>query len=199
MDFLHNPVSLFIIELTMLAVIVQAVLSALNGTLRPSSKQKPDIAFLQHGGMWADFLIYPLINAAIWPYLEFDLWAILWGPLAISATVAMHALWGNDQQTSGHMWPAHPHNEWYQNISLAGWVHVLFMTAEIFLLLNFVTSPTPNSVVLLVGLLLTIAWPLGVIQPCYIITDKWLDKTALLTSIVMIGSTWLVCICKIAL
>ncbi len=181
--------------LTIWFVCWQLMASWDEGTITRSSWRKVKMPFLYHGGMWGDFLIMPIVNGLIWNHLDAPLSAILI-TLALTGaiTLAMHWLWGENPETryQGHMWLPLGHNSWFRDLSIAGWLHVVFMTGEMTILALYVISPTPPTITTAVGILLTVFWPLGSLQPCYVMTGRWFDRNAVLASIAIVAGTWTV-------
>jgi hypothetical protein len=126
-----------------------------------------DVGFGTHGGMWGDALLLSAVNAIVVPWVEPGPW-LAWSLAAgLAATVALHAWWhgGHGAGLREHMWPARPTGRWYADLSWAGWCHVAYVGFEVALLVAYVASPMPVSVVLAVSLLLSAHVPLGVLLP----------------------------------
>jgi hypothetical protein len=126
-----------------------------------------DIGFGTHGGMWGDAVLLSAVNALVVPWVEFGSW-LLWTLAAGAAgTVALHAWWHGGRGTGvrEHMWPARPTGRWHADLSRAGWCHVVYVALEVALLVAYVATPMPASVVAAVTLLLTAHVPLGVLMP----------------------------------
>jgi hypothetical protein len=125
------------------------------------------IGFANHGGMWGDFLLLPMANAAIVPHLTLGLWIIPAVMAAAAVSAWLHAHWygGGD-----HMWPARTHGTWWKDLSWSGWAHVVYVTGEFALLAGFLLHAMPSDVVWLVALVFTIHVPIGLLQPRYFLT-----------------------------
>jgi hypothetical protein len=126
-----------------------------------------DIGFGAHGGMWSDALLLSALNALVVPWVGFGSW-LFWALAAgAGGSVALHAWWhgGHGAGFREHMWPARPTGRWYADLSWAGWCHVVYVAFEVALLVAYVATPMPVSVVLAVTLLLTAHVPLGVLLP----------------------------------
>lgn len=131
-----------------------------------------DIGFADHGGMWGDLLLLPFANAIVVPHLTFGRWLLL--PLAISTLVSvwLHATWhgGHTSAVHDHMWPSRPYGHRFRDLSAAGWLHVIYVIAELGLIVAWVLSPMPVTVVVLVAIVLTAHVPLGLLQPGWLAT-----------------------------
>ena len=147
------------------AVAASGAVAALEGHW--SRARGLDIGFGTHGGMWSDALLLSALNALVVPWVGFGRW--LFWTLAVGAagTVALHAWWhgGHGAGLREHMWPARPTGRWYADLSWAGWCHVVYVAFEVALLVAYVATPMPASVVVAVSLLLTAHVPLGVLLP----------------------------------
>lgn len=168
-------------------VVLEGLLAKGEGTLVETG-----FPFLKHGGIWADFVLFSLVNGLVWKYLKTSLKTWI-GVIVVSLaiTCVMHWVWFSTQSITSWLWPNHPEGGCFTGMSVAGRMHVVFMTAQIAILAIFVISPVDNKVAILaVACLLTIAWPLLVLQPCWVITGKWLDLQALVASAVIVGATW---------
>jgi hypothetical protein len=205
-----------IVAITALFVVMEGIISWQEGTLKKSSWKKPHLSFLGHGGVWGDFFLFSLINGLVWNYLDFSpVKLILAGIVGIGATTSMHELWYTTQPyngfkssfwSSGRHWGSNPRFNWevrvhhcFTDLSQTGWGHAIFMTLQVAILLLYIVSPVPAKIVWTVSILLTIFWPLGIIQPCWAITYKWIDRQALLSSIGVVGATWIVTLLKLTI
>ncbi len=179
-------------------VFFEALVSFAEGTLSKSSYRKPKVSFFAHAGMWGDFLIFPFINGLIWDHLHpfsWQTWLVVLGSLLI--TLALHVFWASNHSTTGHMWPNHKTGKWYSDMSMSGWLHVIYMTCQLSILILYALNPMPYFVVVATGVLLTIFWPLGVIQPAYAEKGVWMDKTTAFASVITVGAIWGVSLIKI--
>jgi hypothetical protein len=165
---------------SVLAVAGSGLAAWLEGTWRRG--EDLDLGFVNHGGMWGDLVLLPLANAVIVPYLSPGAW--LAGPLAVSAllSVWLHAGWhgGATAGAREHMWPARRHARWWRDLSVAGWLHLLYVAAEVTLLLGYAFTAVPLSVVFIVTAVLTLHVPLGLLQPARALTGRWPPRHRLL-------------------
>ena len=123
------------------------------------------MGFANHGGMWGDLVLLPMANAAIVPHLTVGVWMM---PAAVVTTVAslwVHSYWHRREGDGDHIWPAHPRESWWQNLSWSGWAHVLYVIGELTLLIGFLVHRVPPDVVILVAIVFTIHVPIGLLQP----------------------------------
>jgi hypothetical protein len=154
-----------------------------NWTARPGLA----MGFANHGGMWSDLVLLSMANAAIVPHLLPGQWIL--GAVAIGtiASLWVHRHWytprsamaehpappGGDQSVpvapdprgGDHMWPHHTRGTWWQDLSAAGWAHVIYVIAELTVLAGFLLHPVPTDVVIFVTAIFTIHVPIGLLQP----------------------------------
>src|SRR3989344_3283913 len=130
---------------TMAFVAAEGVVSWFEGTLT-----KTDFPFLKHGGIWADFFIFPLINGLIFDYIwkiidKKPLMAVLIVMICPFATTAMHHLWYNTQTISSWLWPVAFENRlgFQPDISWAGFIHINFMSLQLLFLFFLFLRPGP--------------------------------------------------------
>jgi hypothetical protein len=147
------------------AVAASGAVAALEGHW--SRARGLDIGFGTHGGMWSDALLLSALNALVVPWVEFGSWLFWTLAAGAAGTVALHAWWhgGHGAGFREHMWPARPTGRWYADLSWAGWCHVVCVAFEVALLVAYIATPVPASVVVAVTLLLTAHVPLGVLLP----------------------------------
>jgi hypothetical protein len=132
-----------------------------------------DMGFANHGGMWGDLILLPLANAVIVPHLTIGAWL---GGALVAATIAsawVHHHWhrgSSPAHSREHMWPSRSHGGWYGDLSWAGWLHVLYVIAELMVLIGFLVHPMPDAVVLVVATVFTLHVPLGLLQPRWFLT-----------------------------
>jgi hypothetical protein len=156
-----------------------------------------EIGFVNHGGMWGDLLLLPIVNAVIVPWLPRAGWLIVPALAGVAASWWLHAHW---HRGSGegfwreHLWPARPHDRWQRNLSWAGWLHVLYVALEMALLVAYALTPVPISVILIVSILLTLHVPIGLLTPAWIATRGTLVRNRLLWPALAV--VWIVAILK---
>jgi hypothetical protein len=106
------------------------------------------ISFANHGGMWGDFMILPIVNGLIVPYLPriTGKRRIVAGGLlacAIMLTVFAHAQWaamGKALGTTDFVFPQHTGGGWYNDMSVSGYLHLGYMGVELALILGYAWS-----------------------------------------------------------
>jgi hypothetical protein len=157
-----------------------------------------EIGFVDHGGMWGDLLLLPIVNAAIVPWLSFEPWLI--GPVLIGVTTSwwLHARWhrgDGDGFWREHLWPTRADARWHRNLSWAGWLHVVYVAVEMTLLIAYALTPVPNHVILIVSLVLTLHVPLGLLAPAWVATGGRVIVSRLLWPAV--AMVWIVAITKV--
>ncbi|MCC7125307.1 MAG: hypothetical protein IT178_10700 [Acidobacteria bacterium] len=155
-----------------------------------------DLGFRDHGGMWGDFLLLPIVNALAVPHLGWDRTLAIAFVLACTASWILHALWhgGQDAAMRDHMWPARTAGHWRGDLSLAGWCHVLYVIGELTLLLAFALSPAPTNTVVIVLALLALHVTIGLFQPGWRATGRiqpvsvllWMAAMAALSACVVL-------------
>jgi hypothetical protein len=169
---------------SVLAVVVSGAAAWLEGSWR----KRPGLAmgFADHGGMWDDLILLPVANAVIVPHLSAGWWIA--GALAAAtvASVAVHIHWYRGHRVSHspeHMWPARAHGSWARDLSIAGWLHVLYVIGELTLLAGFLVFPMPRATILLVVAIFTVHVPIGLLQPRFFLTGRvatWREQPLLL-------------------
>lgn len=134
-----------------------------------------DMGFANHGGMWSDLLLLPIANAVTLPHLTVGPWIA--GAVLLSAMASgwVHYHWYRSWSTSHsceHMWPCRPAGTWYRDLSVAGWLHVLYVTGELTILIGFLIHPMPDATVLVVAAVFTIHVPIGLLQPRWFLNGR---------------------------
>src|SRR5918993_737429 len=173
------------------AVLVCGAVAAREGHWR----RRPglEMGFADHGGMWGDLLLLPVVNAVAVPWIEPGGWLL--GPFAPGTviTVALHMVWhgGTQDGVRDHMWPSRPTGRWAGDLSWAGWLHVLYVSGEMSLLAAWALSPAPRDVVLMVIAILSLHAPLGMLQPSWFATGRLLPANVRLVML-SLGAAWVV-------
>jgi hypothetical protein len=175
------------------AWLISVAAVVLSGAIAWSERQwtkRPGLAmgFVNHGGMWSDLLLLSMANAVIVPHLTVGWWLAPALLLAAAASLGVHRHWYHpassgvecpgsresaartavaaDSASGGdHMWPSHTQGVWWQDLSCAGWAHVVYVIGELTLLIGFLLHPAPAPVVLFVAAIFTIHVPIGLLQP----------------------------------
>lgn len=149
-----------ILELGIALVLVQAVSSWFDGYFTQSQMRARGIkngwAFIEHGGMWADvFVISPIVAYAVSRY-QLDYFSKL-GLLILAGAIVVSLAMGSMYQKNGVVTPeAHTHNG---KTTLAGWIHGLFATVAIWIVmlvyLNMTIPLVSRMDIIVFSLLLT--------------------------------------------
>jgi len=154
------------------AVLASGAVAAREGHWR----RRPglDLGFRDHGGMWGDLLLLPVVNALIVPWVDWQPWLLAAGGVALGVSLALHTWWHGGQRggVRDHLWPTRPTGRWMADLSWAGWCHVLYVVGELTLLLAFVGSPMPVMVTVAVAALLAAHVTLGLLQPGWNATGR---------------------------
>ena len=158
---------------SVLAVIVSGGAAWSEGNWR----RRPGLAmgFADHGGMWDDVILLPIANAVMTPHLSAGRWIVAAVALATAASVFVHIHWyrgHRDSHSPEHMWPGRSYGTWLRDLSVAGWLHVLYVIGELTLLVGFLLYPMPVVTIVLVTALFTIHVPIGLLQPRWFLTGR---------------------------
>ena len=133
------------------------------------------MGFANHGGMWDDLVLLPIANAAIAPHLALGLWCAAAIAAATAASILVHVHWYRGHRVAHspeHMWPTRPYGSWFRDLSIAGWLHVLYVIGELTVLVGFLLYSMPLATVLLVTAVFTIHLPIGLLQPRWFLTGR---------------------------
>lgn len=159
------------------------------------------MGFLNHGGMWSDLIILSVATGLAFPYFSKNrLLALAMLLVALVATVIAHAQWAKSfraEGITGHMFPVHETGKWYLDISKAGWMHVLVMTALLAAIFMSMISPLPEKAVISVSFLFTAHVFLATLQPgwyCTGILWTWKNVGPPLVAAALI---WIIAVLKI--
>jgi hypothetical protein len=178
------------------AVVLSGAVAAYEGHWR--RRAGLDIGFAEHGGMWGDLLLLPVVNAVAVPWIEPGWWLL--GPLALAAIVSLvlHGWWhgGTPHGVRDHLWPTRPSGRWAADLSRSGWCHVAYVTGELGLLLAWALSPAPATVVWTVAIILSLHAPLGVLQPAWFATGR-LPSVDVRLVLASLAAAWVVAAAKL--
>jgi hypothetical protein len=183
--------------ISVLAVIVSGGAAWLEGNWR----RRPGLAmgFADHGGMWDDLVLLPIANAVITPYLSAGVWIAAAISLATAASVFVHIHWYRGHRESHspeHMWPARPHGSWLRDLSIAGWLHVLYVIGELTLLVGFLVHAMPLATIVLVTAIFTVHVPIGLLQPRWFLTGRLATAREQPLLLACLVSLWIVAAAK---
>jgi hypothetical protein len=183
---------------TIALVIVSGIISSIEGTL---TAKRVTMGFLNHGGMWGDFLIMSTVAGLVTPHLaKQERVIVLAFVAAFVIAIFLHASWAKamaDEGVSGHMFPNHKTGKWYLDISGAGWAHVLVMTGLLAMVFLYAASPVPTGVIIIVSLLLTIHILIAAVQPGWYCTGVLWRWRNFGPPLVAAAAIWFVAILKI--
>jgi uncharacterized protein YndB with AHSA1/START domain len=183
--------------MSLTAVVVSGAVAAVEGNWRRSTRLH--LGFATHGGMWGDAVLLPIVNALAVPWIVPGTWLI--GPLlgGLVGTVLIHAWWhgGHDAGVRDHLWPTRPTGRWYADLSWSGGCHVVYVAVESALLLAFAVSATPAPVTWIVSGLLTAHVLVGVLQPSWMATGRFVREDLALTAMAL-AAVWAVAAFKLA-
>jgi uncharacterized Tic20 family protein len=195
------PFSLQTWIVSVVSVVICAVVSWMEGTL---TAPYVTIGFLNHGGMLGDLIIMPLINGMIAPRFPrlTARRALLLGALFVCAlmlAIIAHQQWALIGRTAGitdHVFPRHGPDIWYHDLSVAGYLHVIYMSLELTLLLAYASVHMPRSTVVLVTGLLTIHVVVGQVQPAWYVTRAFPTARTMVPTMASVLVVWMVAFFK---
>jgi len=142
--------------ITFLAMVIEAFISYGEETFWRSQRRNVRMTFLWN---WAisvgGFIILPIFNAIIVSQLRLELWLYVVGCCAgILITLFLYWLWWKQgDENKGHVlyWDIKKAARWSENVTVAGWLHFVYMVIEIMFLFVYIFSPMSQAVVLVVG------------------------------------------------
>jgi hypothetical protein len=163
------------------------------------------IGFINHGGMWGDFLVLPLVNGLIVPCvprITAKRAIIGCGFLACAAIIAFfaHEHWaaiGKATGTTDFVFPSHSSGAWYNDLSISGYMHMVYMSVELSLLLAYAVVSMPVPKILWISGLLTTHVILGQVQPSWYSTGTIWNARTMVPTVTTVLLTWLVGLYKI--
>ena len=158
---------------TIAAVVISGLVSLAEGNL---TSKRVTMGFVNHGGMWGDLMIMPIVAGFMFPYLvRSPMLVIVSSFLSLAVTLIAHAQWADwfrHDGITGHMFPTHVKGKWYLDLSKAGWMHVLVMTFLTAVVLLYAVSLLPEEVIVTCSLLLTVHFCLSTALPGWYCTGK---------------------------
>lgn len=159
----------------MVAWLVQIVLAAMDESFSYNEHKGLDLPLSRHWGVMIGDPILAVMNGFIFPHLGFG-WHSL-PLLVVSGLISwqLHKLWWNIR---GHIFPDHLYSEimsrasgrpeityWRQNLSKAGWCHLIYFIFQLEIIFEFAATPMPETAVKTITALLLVFAPFGVFQP----------------------------------
>jgi hypothetical protein len=95
--------------------------------------------------------------------------------MATAASLLVHVHWYRGAAAAHsreHMWPARTHGSWAHDLSMTGWLHVVYVVGELALLIGFLIHPVPADVIVLVVIVFMMHVPIGLLQPRYFLSGR---------------------------
>lgn len=163
--------------LTIGLVLLEIFFAWKEKSLFASQNKRISLPLFQHWGiMIGDLVLLPILNACVVPYFNFPISLyLLFTIIAFVITWFAHKAWwpANDTQLT-FMSPSWKNSKkelrfWYKDLSKAGWVHLLFMTAEIVIIAGYIFSRVPVDTVKRVSVIFFAFIPVAFIEPELII------------------------------
>lgn len=160
---------------------------------------------MNHGGMWGDLIILPVVNGLIVPHLprlnsRRLAVGVALGACAVFAAAVAHQQWaamGKAAGTTDFVFPNHQTGMWYRDMSTSGYLHLGYMSAELTLVLAYTFTPIPPRSVVLVSSLLTVHLIIGQVQPGWFTTGTIWNARTVIPTAASVLLTWLVGVYKI--
>lgn len=139
--------------------IVQAFYAWRNGAFWGGQRRKCNLSFLKNVTIsFSDMFVLPVIAGLVYPYLVFKWWWLGILVIAIIATYFFHKGWwpGNQEESKlfhDHIFEYMSHskgekNQWLKDMTVAGWLHVVYMIILIVIVVAFVVTSMPDKVVI---------------------------------------------------
>lgn len=160
-----------------------------------------------------DLFIFPIINALVVPYL----WLISgwqWKCLAYfvagtAISVIFHRAWWGHDENLGHVFVGWSidftaetrvdvgHNNFYDDMTQAGWVHFWFMAAQVAVVLASIFTPMPREVVFGTSALLSAFFIIQNVQGVLIQEGFW--PKHFFIAAVELSAVWAIAIVKMTM
>jgi hypothetical protein len=197
-----KPLSLPAWALAEFAVLVCALVSWIEGTFIAGPVT---MGFANHGGMWGDVLFLPVIAAVIVPVVRSHKELrpsvkVLLVLVSAVATLGVHWQWatiGRELGTTDHVFPSHAAGTWLGDMSVAGWLHVAYMTAFLALVFAYAIISVPAKVVWITSAILTLHLLVGQLQPAWYSTGTLMAPTTLASVVATVLAVWVVAAWKL--
>lgn len=163
------------------------------------------MGFVNHGGMWGDLMILPIVNGLIVPYfrrITAKRSVVVYGLLAcaIIVTVFAHEQWatiGKALSTTDFVFPEHSTGIWYNDMSVSGYLHMVYMSLELTLIFVYAVVSMPVVRILWVSGLLTMHVVLGQVQPGWYLTGTIWNARTIVPTATTVLLIWFVGLYKI--
>lgn len=159
------------------------------------------LSFLWHWGVViGDLCILPIFNGLVVPYFHLSLLeCVAFLFVSFAVTLVCHfAWWPTTEKALGFIYADWNGSSgirefWYRDITVAGWMHVMFMTVELVAIALYILVPMPGSIVWRVGIIFLVFVLLGVIEPGVI--EGWpLSRKKILATFGFAITLWFVVI-----
>jgi len=167
--------SVLVALLNFVYVFFEGIVSWQEKTFSRLQKRKPSIrlSFLWHwGASVGDMLILPIFNGMVIPHIHLPIhYWILLSFAAINITLFCHKGWWPKEEKAFGFIMADWENSgkdpdlWYRDMSSAGWMHFVFMSAQLTIIGGYLLSPMPKEIVHQTAILFTLFVPFAVIEP----------------------------------
>lgn len=156
-------------------------------------RKRVQMGFLNHGGMWSDFLVLAPACVYVSPFLKWSLRLVgLASGLAIILTWVVHEAWAKiflSRSWSGHIFPDPRYGNW-RDISKSGWFHAVGMVAFLTIVLLSFFSGVPRQSALLFRLALTVHVLLACVLPDRFCRSSWKAMEMYLIPLLIIVAIW---------
>ncbi len=135
-----------------------------------------------------DLVLFPIINALVvshlWPMMGWQWKYFACFIIGIGVSGIFHQAWWGHDEHLGHVFTGWNrgysyktiggvgHNNFYDDITQAGWVHFWFMSFQVAIVLAFIFTPMPGVVVLWVSGLLALFFAIQNVQAVMIQRSK---------------------------
>jgi len=132
---------------------IEAFVSWTEGTW---DRNKVGMTFWRNWAIsFGGFIILPMVFGLIMPLVRTDWWLWLIGAiLGLIVTIILYDIWIEQGDANhGHIlyWYTFPSGFFEDNVTIAGWLHVPYMTAAIAGLFVYIFSPMPRLTINTVG------------------------------------------------
>lgn len=159
--------------LTIGAVLLEVFFAWKEKTLWPNQDKKISLPLFKHGGIViGDLLLLPVFNAIVTPFFHFHFWLyVFFGLVAFSLTWFLHRMWWPTEDAKLNFmspnWRGSKRKRrfWHRDLSTAGWIHLLFMSAESVIISGYIFSRVPAVIISYVCVIFFFFIPFSYIEP----------------------------------
>jgi hypothetical protein len=168
-----NTFSWTIFFFTIGVVFIEMLAAWKEKTFSRKQNSKINVYLLRHWGIViGDLILLPIFNGLIIFYFNFSLSIyVIFAILSFLLTWIAHRLWWPSWEYEFNFmtpnWEASRKNpkHWYKDLTLAGWTHFLFMTAELVIIAGYIFSRVPSNIVWYSFFIFIIFIPVAFIKP----------------------------------